>query len=180
MMSEKDIGAKKIDELIKEATCKKEAQDQRIEDDRRKSKLAKIRADKKYTAWIRQYEARARSSAIIIWGWYKEFISSGKFRQLSGILKQLSPDSKIFVSEIHICQTPTCVHGFSADYYIIDKQMMSINAEGKLYVYNCIKYGKSYPILKSEDLLRYVRLPILIAVAETITDGSIWGIVKIS
>lgn len=178
-MSEKGAGTNKIKKLIEEATRRKEANEQRIKDDRLKLELEKKEIAKKCAAWSNKYKVIGCSSAIVIWDWCKEFISSAEFRQLAETLKKLDPKSRIIISRIHTCETPAYVLGLSGR-DVIDKQMLSISIAGELYVHNCVKYGKSYPIPKSTELIRYMRVPILIAVAETINDGSIWDIVHIS
>lgn len=179
-MSETGAGTDKMKKLIEEATRRKEANEQRIKDDRLKLELEKKEIAKKYAAWSNKYKVIGHSSATVIWDWYKEFSSSERFRQLVEALEKINPQSKIFVSRIHTCKTPAYVFGFSGDHDVSDKQRLSINIAGELYVHNLVKYGKSCPILQSAELLRYVRVQILIAVAKTIADGSIWDNVHIS
>lgn len=181
-MDKKEKGFQRIRQLIKEY-IRKEKEARRLEEvAARKKEENRKKAAKIYEVWLENHRSQARAAARIIWDWHEEFISTQTFRKLAGTLKARYkdkiwiPNDKIWISKMLTCSVPC--KDYLRDWP--EKQILSINHSGKLFVHNLFKYGKTYPINQRGDLLKYVAWPILIAVAKTITDETIWDVINIS
>ena len=62
-----------------------------------------------------------------------------------------------------------------APVYIDDR---SLSFDGDLFVHNNVKYGKSHEIRNIKSMMGQVDLPIIIKIAETINNDSIWLIIE--
>lgn len=173
-VSKHEKGFQRIRQLIKER-IRKEKEARRLEEvAARKKEEDRKKAAKIYEVWLENHRSQARAAARIVWDWYEEFISTQIFRELSGTLKARHKD-KIWISKILTCSVP--LKDNLRDWP--EKQILNIDPSGKLFVHDCFKYGKTYLINQKGDLLKYVAWPILIAVAKTITDETVWDILDI-
>lgn len=131
-------------------------------------------AEQEYLAWYEKRRIQFENSAKIIWDWYREFVASENFREIVESTKNTR--ARILkISDIVGCSMPS---RWRAGQTEREKQILSIGiANAKLSVHDCVKYGRSYQINGVPDLLKYVKPPILINVAGTITDDIIWNII---
>ncbi|MBI2635414.1 MAG: hypothetical protein HYW79_02610 [Parcubacteria group bacterium] len=174
-MSKRDEGLKALAKQINECAKKEKIARRQRECEEREKETNKRKAEEIFNNWLKSYEVKAREATHIIWGWYREFIATSIFQKFVRALHD-SDKSRIRISKIVECLKPSrhSLHHFK------EIQLLTVNMDQSLFVHNCIKYGKSYEIRGIEDLLVYVEWPILIEIAATITDETIWEIIKIS
>jgi len=125
--------------------------------------------------WYKKHEAKAKKSAGIIWKWYKKFIISPMFQEIVNSINEVHL-SRLSISRGITCQVPS---GWGGEWEVTQFFTIDIRTR-ELFAHKVVKYGKSNKIDNVEDLLEYVEPPILIAVAEKITNNTIWDVVNIS
>lgn len=173
---DKDQGLQRLREQIDERV-REEKQEER--DRLREARAAKTKfaaAKKIQAAWVQEHVSKASGAASIIWSWYEWFIASEEFREFSNVFRRRS--TKVKISRSLTCSIPNPLPG-CLDLVRQERQALSIDAAGVLYVHNLGKYGKSFSLDGEADLLKYIAWPILIEIADTITRETIWEIIGI-
>lgn len=171
MGEKEEKGIKKIRKRVQQRIQEQEKERETQKEAARKEKENKEKAEQIYKNWLKKHGAKACASTHVIWNWYKEFISSRIFKEIADAMGE---NGEICISKIISCSIPW------KDLLIYrrkEEQMLVVDNSRNLFVHNCVKYGKSYKICGREDLLKHVELPVLIEIAETITDETIWDIV---
>lgn len=136
------------------------------------------RAEARYQEWYAKYKTQSENSANLIWKWYCEFIASKAFEEITSSLKNTC-SRELWVSETIECVRPSRWDP-SPKHDNFERQVLSINiCQSKLFVHNLVKYGRSHEIKGVPDLLEHVEIPVLIEIAKTITDKTIWDIIEI-
>lgn len=137
-----------------------------------KEETVREQAKKRYDTWIQLHQKKAEQAAHVIWNWYSEFIDSLVFKQITHTLKKTGKN-EVLISKKIVCSMPSK----NSSHDDTRKQLLAIDCSGKLFVHNCVKYGKSYLLHDQDDLLEKVALPILMIIADTIRDETIWEII---
>jgi hypothetical protein len=134
----------------------------------------RVQARKVYTAWVEKNQSKAIRAARIIWKWHSQFTASPAFKEFQSALGK--SHRTVYLSKIHSCSLPNP----RSEYRNEERQLLAVAMSGRLYVHNCVKYGKSYDILEEKQLLMLVAWPILVEIAKTITNKTIGDIIAIS
>lgn len=173
-MNNREEGLKKLQQRIQESVRQREKSRQVREHTERKEKTSRQQAKEVHAAWLEKHRPKVTKAARTVWRWCGQFIASREFKEFQGVFRRSAKTMRI--SDIKECSAPAWEFLGNWSW----KQLLSIDISGNLYVHNCVKYGKSFPINKEGDLLIYVNWMILIQIAQTITDETIWDIVTIS
>lgn len=168
-----DRGLEKIRQCIREYELRKEKERRSIEEKNHQQEEKKRQAVQKYDLWFKRFGDKARKAADVIWDWYKKFLTTQSFHELTVALGE--HEGEICISRIISCEEPH--KDFLGD--IIYRQQLTLDLAGNLFVHNCTKYGKAHLLRQKEDLLRFVVTTVLIGVADTIDDGTIWDLIEV-
>lgn len=171
MGEKKEKGIEKMRERIEQRIRKQEIRREANKKAALKAKTNKDKAEQVYQDWLKKHEVKALKAVQIIWNWYEEFISSPIFKEMANVMGE---KGEVQISKIISCVVP---ERGSLEYKREEKQMLAVDKSGNLFVHNCVKYGKSYEVCHREDMHEYVEIPVLIEIAGTITDETIWDIV---
>jgi len=175
-ISEKNL--EKFKHRVNQYLDKEEKKRRSEEEERQVEADLEKKAKKRLNDWYEKHRVQSENSAKIIWDWYQEFIASDNFREITEPLKKTRA-KEISISKVIHCKVPDSWNG-ERDWS--RKQLLAIDmseGERKLFVHNYVKYGKSHEITNANDLLEHVFPPVLIAIAKTITDETIWDIIDI-
>jgi len=157
-----DMIKRSIERVIKKEKQRKNKKKEKILEE----ELEERASDKKYKAWLKIHKPKFQKAAKIIWSWYQKFIASKEFEDMAIKLE------KLYLNEIGISEV---IAGNTRSGG--PDQFLSIDFKEGLFVHSCVKYGKSKPIEELDDLLECVEFPVLIEIAETIKDKTIWAII---
>ena len=140
--------------------------------EKEKQKRAKIQEN--YNNWFEKLRPEAEKSAHIIFEWVNQFLKSDSLKEIvSEVGEQIN---SIDISENIIFEGPTLsiYHPYGRQGY----QSLSLSFDENLFVHNNVKYGKSHEIRNVKNMIKEVHFPVIIKIAETIKDGSIWSIIE--
>lgn len=118
----------------------------------------------------KQEEALAEARAYALRVWHLDFIAGEFFAEFKAAYSDEFPQIHISAQHSYREPTPTRPNGY------LYEQYLGVSRSGGLYVHNCVKYGKSHLITGEADLLEQVAWKILTIVADSIQNGSIWGV----
>lgn len=179
---------KKLDDKIREKLQQKATQFRTRIEEARKIKEEETRieneririAKQRYLDWREKYKIQSEKSAGIIWNWYQELVASEDFQEIVTAIKKVCDNPGVRISLRISLRISKIIKCLVVPYNWTEKQFLGISiSDGKLFVHDCGKYGKSHAINGTRDLLEHVMPPILIEIAETITNGTIWDIIDI-
>ena len=176
-ISEKNL--EKFKHRVNQYLDKEEKQRRREEEEEQAKNASRKKAEKKLHDWYEGHRVQSENSAKIIWDWYQEFITSDNFQEIIKLLKDKRA-KEINISKVIHCQVP---NSYRIDYPDWNKkQLLAIDIskqKRKLFVHNYVKYREPREITSADDLLKHVFPPVLIEVAQTITDETIWDIIDV-
>lgn len=186
MSDERNGGGKKIEgfkNLLK--SCCDEAKDQ-IQKVEEKKKLETERHRKikdNYDDWIKKQRPEAEKAAQTIIEWVNQFLVSDIWRELVSSLGSLKTGSnrELLVGYLDISRNIIYEGPSSNPYHPYGNQgyqSFLLDLSGNLLIANNVKYGKSHKLRNLADMMRYVDPVVLIKVAETIQNDSIWTIIQ--
>ena len=99
----------------------------------------------------------------------------------SDIWQQLKTECATLIKGINISENITYTGPSKNPYHPYGTQgyqSLSLDFSGDLYVHNNVKYGKTYYIKNAKKMLDGVCLPVIITVAKSIEDQSVWQIIE--
>ncbi len=183
----KDDGKKAKDLMDSLRGCFDEAK-AKIQEIENKKKLERQRRKKvkdDYNKWLEEQRPEAEKAAQIILEWVKDFLASKMWEEITSSLRSLKMgnegDEELIINHLSISRTviydgpsPNPYHPHGKQGY----QSFFIDLAGSLFVHEDVKYGKSYKLKSIEEMMRYVDLVVLVEVAKTMQDDSIWDIIK--
>lgn len=152
---------------IREGRAKRE--EKREQEKKRRRKIAED-----YNNWLAKQEPKAKESTKIILDWVNQLLRSRAWRGLVSDYNDVL--NRIDVSDDVTYGAPS--NNPYHPYGTQGHQSLSLDFAGCLYVHNNVKYGKTYKIRNEKDMMKLVEPPIIIKIAETIEDGSIWSIIE--
>ena len=151
----------------------------KLETERRK----KVEED--YDKWFEKQRPEAEKAAQTILDWVNEFLASDAWREIVISFRSMNggdeDDREPLVKHVDISRTVIYQGPSPNPYYPYGSQghqSLSLDLAGNLFVHNNVKYGKSYKIQNFAGMMEYVDPVVLIRVAKTIQDNSIWAVIQ--
>lgn len=128
----------------------------------------RIKTETKYDNWLKKLRPKAEKSARVIFSWIGDLLKSEEWKEFmveyQDIIKSIS------ISE-DITYKDEITHQFEGN------KSFDLSFDGDLWVHHNVKYGKSYEIRDVEDMMQKVDFPVIIKMADTIKNQSIWLII---
>ena len=163
---------------LKNLLDRKTGQIKKIKREQEKKRAEKrkrqIKVENDYINWVEELRPEAEKSAHIILEWVEEILGSETWKKMKS--DYIGTVSGINISENIVYEGPrnNYYHSYGTD----GNQSLSLDFSGRIFVHNNVKYGKSYEIRNKKEMMQQVDFPVIIKIAETIKDGSIWGIIE--
>ena len=159
----------------------------KIQETENKKKLERERRKKikdDYGKWLKEQKPEAEKAAKKILDWVSKFLISDMWREITSSLRNLTSDEddpepiiyRLAISRTIIYEGPSPNPYYP--YGTQGHQSFSIDLDGTLSVHHDVKYGKFYKLKSIGDMMKYVDPVVLVQIAETMQDDSVWGIIK--
>lgn len=136
-----------------------------------KARRAKITQD--YNDWLGELRPEAEKAAGIIFEWARSLTGSDSWRQFKAVYGSLISGVVVSCDITYSGPTNNPYHPYGTQQ---GHQSLSLDFDGVLRVSNNVKYGRTHEINSVEEMLRKVDSPIIIKVAETINNGTVWDV----
>lgn len=144
------------------------------EEKKKEERSRRQKVSNNYAKWLEELRPEAEKSARIIFDWVNALVKSDDWddfcERYSGLINYLDISENI----IYDGPSPNPYYPYGEQGH----QSLSVDLRGRLYVHNNVKYGKTYELSKPRAILENVRFPVIIKIAKTITDGTIWTIIE--
>lgn len=146
----------------------------RISKKKKEQKEKEAKAKKEYNDWREKLRSEAERSANIIFEWVGQLLRSDFWNKFRSDYGAHIGDLPVSENITYNGPRPNPYHPYGTDGF----KSLSLDISGTLYVHHHVKYGKSHEIRNIKDILEYVDFPIIIQIATTVSDNSIWSIIE--
>jgi len=172
-MNEKEKGLRNLQKRLQKTERTEKKAEELRKKERHRQDIKNKKAKQIRQKWYQEHRPLAEIAAGIIWKWYQEFIVSPVFKKIANSMR------KAHLSSLEISHKITGRTPAGDGDYFEESRIFALDIrENKLFVHMMVKYGRCERINAIEDLLEYVCIPILITMAETITNDTIWSIIN--
>lgn len=161
---------KLLDKYTGEIKEKETRLEQKKEEERKRCK----QVEDKHYSWVNELKPEAERSAQVILDWVEEVLKSNAWKDFK--IKYGKQISGLGISKNIVYEGPS-TNPYDP-YGAQGNQSLRLDFSGNLYVNNNVKYGKSHKIRNKKELLKYTDFPVIIKIAETIKDESVWVVIE--